>query len=815
MKIRDRIIHAGILVVVFIAAIIFFSNITNKGNDDMTADMDEATLPQISFMTKEYGVNALSGYTGEMNLTSMRGTITPVYNQKLNITIQEYDAKISELNYTIYTLDGGTELESGSIKNPGDREEIDLSKEGILDAERIIKISMDIGSDSPISYFTRIANGDTNYAEQCLNFAHEFHEEAIEKSEESDITDYIEPDITVDNNNYSSVSIRNNLDAVTWGDLSPKVTDKIRYSYMELRANYSTIKLEYKVLAKENGEDEDTYKVTEVFKIRYNSENNKYYLLDYNRTMDKMLNTSGTLLSSKGLNLGIVSKDTKYLVNGDGNGVSFVQAGEVWSYNKVDDELAKVFSFQDAGVDERNLRNDYSITLLSIDDNGNTTFGVYGYMNRGNHEGQNGVAIYYYDTSKSSVDEKIFIESKHSYEEIAIEMGQLIYYSTSEDVFYVMIDGTLHEITSEESSKDEKVIVSDLHKDQYAISDSGNKIAYGSKIENDKITEITVLNLESGKKQEIESEEGESVKPLGFVADDFVYGTIKEGSVGNTTLGEQVEAMSEIIIKDNSAKTIKTYKEENIYITSAIIEDNMITLKRATKESDVYNEIADDYIVNNEEKDASNIYLEAYSDKASGTMMRLTFANGISDKDAKILTPKMVLYESPLTISFEEDTKNNRFYVYGQGKLQGIYERAGEAVIAAEAVAGTVVDSTQTYIWERGNRRLQYSVTEQEDLIASVRDAMLKGETPITAINNLKEYYALNLTGISTEQGVYLINSNTPIISVMNDGRQLILTGYDTTGVGYIDVHSGEVNSISYESMDASVIAFIGMAPLF
>ena len=44
-KLRDT----AILVLVFIIAVIGFSYYTNKGNDNMTADMGAATFPQISF----------------------------------------------------------------------------------------------------------------------------------------------------------------------------------------------------------------------------------------------------------------------------------------------------------------------------------------------------------------------------------------------------------------------------------------------------------------------------------------------------------------------------------------------------------------------------------------------------------------------------------------------------------------------------------------------------------------------------------------------------------------------------------------------
>ena len=49
LTLKKRLKNAGILTAVFIVAVIIFSYVTNKGNDNMTADMGAATFPQISF----------------------------------------------------------------------------------------------------------------------------------------------------------------------------------------------------------------------------------------------------------------------------------------------------------------------------------------------------------------------------------------------------------------------------------------------------------------------------------------------------------------------------------------------------------------------------------------------------------------------------------------------------------------------------------------------------------------------------------------------------------------------------------------------
>ena len=69
---KRRLIHAGILTAVFIVAVFVFSYITNRGNNNMTADLGSATLPSLSFVCEGYAVNNLEGYTGDMDAATMR-----------------------------------------------------------------------------------------------------------------------------------------------------------------------------------------------------------------------------------------------------------------------------------------------------------------------------------------------------------------------------------------------------------------------------------------------------------------------------------------------------------------------------------------------------------------------------------------------------------------------------------------------------------------------------------------------------------------------------------------------------------------------
>ena len=93
---KKQIVRVGVLGAIFIIAVIFFSYLTNKDNTDMSTDMGSATLPRISFTTNGYEVNSLAGYVTDMEITSMRDTITPVTDNNLTLNLQSFDETIKQ-----------------------------------------------------------------------------------------------------------------------------------------------------------------------------------------------------------------------------------------------------------------------------------------------------------------------------------------------------------------------------------------------------------------------------------------------------------------------------------------------------------------------------------------------------------------------------------------------------------------------------------------------------------------------------------------------------------------------------------------------
>ena len=195
---------------------------------------------------------------------------------------------------------------------------------------------------------------------------------------------------------------------------------------------------------------------------------------------------------------------------------------------------------------------------------------------------------------------------------------------------------------------------------------------------------------------------------FGFVRSDFVYGVAKTEDIGKYRIRRGNRSNVQTGDPESKGKVIKKYQTDGIYILSASFDEDMITLERASKDGDTYTATAPDYITNNEQKTKSNIALETYATDLKQTQVRLTYNDGIADKEPKVLKPKQILFERPQTITFSDKDAPEKYYVYGHGGYTGrIYKGRRRGSKKANDYNGVVVDSSQNYVWERGNRNLR------------------------------------------------------------------------------------------------------------
>lgn len=795
---KKRLIKAGILAGVFLIAIIVSSLLTNRGTADLTVDLSQPTLPRISFTVQGKNVNALAGHVDEMDITAMRDTITPLEeNGTLPMTVEADGNEIQEIHYEVYSLDGADIYKKGEVKDLSDTA-IQLDLNGALAeavSEAVLKVILKIDKKD-VYFYTRIERPDDLAVGECLNFAEDIHTKTFDKKNASELGEYLEPNEDGDNTTFQTVTIHSSSSQLTWGNLAPEISSDVEWSIKESNSVYTSLLAKYQVTCVGDDEEVETYNIKEFFRVRYSGD--ELYLLDYNRSMNQVFNGNKKVLNENGILLGITSSDVPYETNKNGTIVSFVQERDLWNYNQATDELSLVFSFANKeGHDVRSRFDQHEVRIISVEDNGSTAFAVYGYMNRGEHEGEVGVDVYYFDIDKNAVEEKAFIPSNKSFAIAEDELGKMVYYSHERQMLYVLAGGKLYQVDLEKNKQE--VLAENLQEGQYTASDDGHLLAYQTNGSLEEATNIRVLNLKNGKETAVEAKDGETIRPLGFVASDFVYGRQRPADKGRTVAGEELLPMYELEIRDSKNKVVKTYTVEGTYISDIFIEENLVTLNRVTKSGDTYTGTNQDYISNNEERKESNITLESYSTDLKQKQMRLTYADGIEDQSPKILRPKQVMLEKAVTIAFDGKVKSDRYYVYGMGELIEIYDKAAYAIQKAEQVSGVVISSEQSYIWEKGNRDLVYYTDAQAFKRADDQSSFEACE------QQMEQYHAkrVNLTGCTLSQVLYVINKGLPVIAMTDSSHAILLTGYSTTDVTYIDPDSGEEITVGVNDMEA------------
>lgn len=793
---KRRAIKAGVLIIVFIAALVISSMIINSGTDDEIVDMGAPTLPRVSFTVGETEVNPLFGYEQDMDITAMRDTITPLNaDGSLSVNIEENNNEITGIQYEVYSLDGQDKYAEGEAEVPQEGESVNLRLANAVAGdvrEAVLKIILTVGDDS-VSYYTRVAMPNGLSTSTCLAYALDFHDKAINKTASEELQSHLEPGEESDNTTYQTVNIHSDITHIQWGDLQPEIVGDVEWSIKESNTVYTSILAKYQVSCQNENGEAALYNVKEFFRVRFLVDT--IYLLDYNRDMEQIFQGTEQEFDGNGILFGITSADDiQYETNSDESVVAFVQERNLWLYDGNEDKLTEVFSFSDQeGRDMRSRNDQHAIRIISVDDDGNLAFAVYGYMNRGYHEGEVGVGIYYFSADRNAIEEKAFIPSTKSYAIAADELGKMVYYNHGESMLYVLADGTLYQIDLE--NDEQTVLAEGLSEDQYAVSDDGQQMAYQSSD-----AQISVMNLKSGDTYTIDAAEGESVRPLGFINGDFIFGKVRSADKGVTVAGEEISPMYQIEIhnSDNKTEAQYSFEDQNIYTTDILIDGNLVTLNRVVKSGDVYNSTTQEFITNNQERRESKVALESYTTDALGRQVRMTFTDGISGTAPELLKPGQIASREPLTVTLSGGDSGEKFYVYGMGELVAVYDKAGYAVQKANEVSGVVISSNQEYVWERGNRDLVYST----EASAFGKES---GETSLAACERYMEQYEahqIDLTGCTLDQVLYVINRGCPVIALVSADHAVLLTGYTMTDITYIDPDDGASHTVGISTME-------------
>lgn len=816
---KKNVMKGCVFFITFLAALFLISAVMNQGNTDMTVEMSPASFPLVYMSVGEERMNCLHGYSESMDNSNLRDTITPLgEGRSLAFSLQKYGTEVKGISFEVRSIDGTRLVEDTPLYNYIEIDDMitcSFTIKDLIDQQEEYKfvLLVELEDGRTVRYYTRIIQGEDYHATEMTEFVRDFHEKTFDKEAAQSITKYLESNAEGDNTTYAKVDIHSSFYQITWGDLPIQRVTAPVLDIKELGTQTSSMKMSY-VVSMKIGKDTRYYRVEEYYRVRYTQE--RMYLLDFERTMQQFLNPKDAIYSKNKIELGITNEDIKLVESDGGNVFAFVNANKLYAYNVTEHKFARLHGFYDEdNADYRTIYNAHDIKILNVDETGNIEFMVYGYMNRGRHEGKIGVQIYRYSGLHNTIEEEIFIPYKDSYDILKKEVEQLSYVN-KRGAFYLMLDGCIYAVNLE--SKQYEIIVSGLTEREFRVSDSGRMLAWQMDAEADSSTVLRLMNLNSGKITDVQAGNNRYIAPLGFMGEDLIYGTAIKSDVVKDNSGRIIFPMEQVRIQNEEGEVLKTYRRDGIYITGCSIADNQITLERVVKNEDGgYTRTEDGQISTNDIQDSGNNKIETAITQNYEKIVQIAVKSTIQTASVKVQTPREVLFEGGREVALQQGEETElRFYVYGKNGVEGIYTEAASAINHANDISGVVTMPDGSYVWVKGNRSLKNQimkiqeaiVTPEKNSMAVCLDTILKyegilrntelwlnrGETPISILRQqLEEAEIMDLSGCSLDAVLYYVNRDIPVLAIQEDGSAVLIIGFNELNIVVMDPVTGTI----------------------
>ena len=818
---KRGIIKAIVCVISFVLSILIISSVMNRGNSDITMEMSEASYPLVYVNYEGEHINCLHGYAQEMDVSFMRDTITPLgENRELSLYIDTFNTSITSIAYEVRSTDGtrlieSTQLYDYIVQTAGISADIQLKDLIDPDEEYELIILLSDVQGRQLRYYTRVVLRSDNHISEEIRFARNFHEKTFDRENADEIAQYLETNESGDNTTYSYVNIHSSFRQITWGDLTVEKMTEPQLSITELFPQTARITISYYVnVLTETGERR--CRVDEYYRLRYGIQ--RIYLLNYERIMTEVFEMDLAAFNNNKIDLGIRNANVEIAESEDGGAFAFVSANRLFCYNSNNNRFSQLFAFYTKDhEDERTFYNQNDIRVLSVDEAGNVQFAVYGYMNRGTHEGKMGVAVYLFNAVLNTIEEEAFVPYNRSFATLENDVEKLMYLNSNEELF-VYLGGSIFCINLNDNSY--TVVAKDLAQGSFKVSESGRIVVWPEGEDSDRSQNLNVMNLNTKVISTIDAGVGHYIRPLGFMEEDLIYGLVNQSDLFVDNAGSLVTPMFCInSCSEPDNKISMQYQKDDIYIMNVILSDNQITMERARKTPEgVYVVTSADQIMSNTSELRHENTIDVAATKTLEKIVQIAAKSNIATRSLKFMTPKEVMYEGGHEVNLEyPESMHENYYVYGSGGILGVYAKESEAVNIAEQESGTVLNGYGDYVWIKANRNVSNQIMkitatmqdENNSSLAVCLDTMLlaegisrnsqylldQGATALSVLqdNMPEDCEILDLSGCSLDAVLYYVNRDIPVMAILNDRSAVIIIGFNELNTVIMDPATGTI----------------------
>ena len=781
-----------VLLVVFILGVAGTAFLMNNETTDDRSDMNDAVLPEVMVQFGDVLTNRMYGYRQPMEADFVRDSVTPLdTTKKLTLVVNPYDTKVRNLSYEIRTSDGSKIMENRTIKSLDTgsdgylRTEIEISSGLLMNQEYSLQITLSTNHGDAY-YYTRVVSRSATYTEQYAKFADDFVQMSLDKTQADNLAAYLETSDSASSRNFAGLNINSPLADISWGNLNPQLSKAGIPVIKDINETTASISIEYEISAQNENGNTEYYLVTDFYRMRYDE--TRIRLLDFKRSASEVFDPSLSVISNSGLLLGVRSKDVDYLTNEDGSVTAFTQNGDIWSYVPDTGKFVEIFTFRkDTESDFRDARVEHDIKLLSVENNGDVDFMVYGYMNRGAHEGYSGVGIYHYNNDQGAIEEQVFIPCTESFEFLQEDLGTLSYVNQSGQLF-IMIAGNLYQINIDENTYE--VLADHIDSDDFGVSVTNAHAAWKSE-SGDYAGQIEFIDFDTMERRRIVPEASQKLDLLGFMNEDLIYGIVLDGDTLPNATGYMIDGITTFRIEGFDGTVKKEYHQDGLYVAGVTVGTTLMEFTLVQKSGDIYKGVKKDNIMNNSTAATDKTSVEQTSSSRQGVIVRLTSEDSPSSEEPLILYAKVRnAGEKVVDIQVDKSSVEEVYYVYAGGGLDSVWTDPAKAVQRADKQTGVVLNRAQQYVWERGNMKTQITLNTT-DIPEIIRTASLDVQNLQNGLGDSAK--VIDLTGCSLENVLYEVSAQRAVIARTGSDSSVVIVGYDQYNTYLLDPSTGEV----------------------
>lgn len=789
---KNLIKKAVVLAAVFVLAVAGYFSLSLFRQEEehaMYTSIEDANLP-VAYI-EQFGrkMNRLNGFLSDVPSCAGRGDLSVLpADRNLTVVFDDVHTKVNGIQYEIRSLEGDRLVERTVLEEWTAREgelKAELPIQNLLTENQEYRLTLAIATEEhpAVYYYTRIVWSPDSHAEEMLQLAVDFSEKTFDYNAAQDLTTYLETDPNTDNSTLGRISLKNSFDMLTWRGLDMQKLGESSMHLRELQGSTGTVEIDYvAVSAGEDGASE-YFDVTEAFTMRWTAQ--RIYMMDYERRVNQIFSGDNEQYSDKRIMLGISDEEELQAVSSpDEKYRAFVANRALWFYDVAEGESTKVFAFRKSEDDLRTSEQSHGVKILSVSEEGDIDFLVYGYMSRGNHEGTTGVAVYRYERDGNSLTERLYLPSEQDYESLREEIGTLSYLS-EEGVLYLRMDHAVYAV--ELAGKEYMVVADGLTEANFAVSTDGSRIAWQDGDEIYGSRKLNVMDLSHGKKDEIVPAENLVIRLVGFVGTDLVYGLAASGEEfksGGRVTGIPLSAI-EIVGTDMQLET--RYEKPGIYLDEVEIRESRVHISRVKKDGNTYLPVEEDTLVCNEAVLCDPLDGIGYlADSVFGRKYFVQLDESVSrSRNIRTHVPKKVVAEenNVMLLRTDREPEHRSYQAYSRGRLQGSFVTFADAVTAANAGMGLVTDETGNVLWSRIDRNTTKTVRDLPEKIQEIKGYLSDLASGMEISEDGMRLF--DARGLTLNQVLYFVSEGWPVAAYPGDGTWGLIYGYDTFNISW------------------------------